>query len=127
MQPRPAATIAVTVLRISGVVQLLLGLLFWSGNMLSLIPLHMRNGFLVVISLWVLALLAARGGVGSGAVLLAIVWGLIVPIVGLTQTRMLPGSYHGVVQVVHLLLGVGAITLGERLFAGIRGDATVMG
>jgi hypothetical protein len=114
------ATVTVAVLRIAGLIQLGLGLLFWIGHALSLVPVHLRVGFLVVFSLWLLALLAARVGVSPGMVGLALVWGLVVPIVGLTQARLLPGQYHVVVQIIHLLLGVGAITFGERLFERVR-------
>jgi hypothetical protein len=119
------ATFVVAVLRIAGLIQLGLGLLFWSGHALSLIPIHMRIGFLVVLSLWVLSLLAARRGISLGLVGLGLAWGLVVPIVGLTQTRVMPGQYHVVVQVIHLLLGVGAIALGERLFERIRDTSRI--
>jgi hypothetical protein len=45
----------------------------------------------------------------------AAVWGLIVPIVGLTQTNLLTGSLHWVIQVIHLLLGLGLLGLAETL------------
>jgi hypothetical protein len=45
----------------------------------------------------------------------AAVWGLIVPIVGLTQTDLLTGSLHWLIQVIHLLLGLGLIGLAEQL------------
>ena len=47
--------------------------------------------------------------------LLAALWGLIVPIVGLTQRELVPGSAHWVIQVIHLLLGIGLIALAENL------------
>jgi hypothetical protein len=45
----------------------------------------------------------------------AALWGLIVPIVGLTQRELLPGSAHWVIQVIHLLLGIGLLALAENL------------
>jgi hypothetical protein len=48
-------------------------------------------------------------------VAVAAVWGLLVVIVGLTQTSLLTGSLHWLVQVIHLLLGIGLIGLAERL------------
>ena len=103
------------VIRVDGVVMLILGLLFWSGNALTLIPVHMWLGFLLVLSLWAQALLAARNGVQPVLAVVAIVWGLIVVILGMTQTTLLPGPSHWVIQVLHLLVGVGAIGLGETL------------
>jgi hypothetical protein len=98
-----------------GVVQLGLGLLFWTGNALALVDLHQLLGVLLVLGLWTLAALAARAGVERGLVAGAAVFGLVVPIVGFTQRALLPGSAHWVIQVIHLLLGIGLIGLAENL------------
>ena len=102
-------------IRLDGAVILILGLLFWSGNALSLISLHIWLGLLLVLALWAVAILALRAGVQPALPAVAIVWGLIVAIFGMIQTSLLPGSAHVVIQVLHLLLGVGAIGLGEAL------------
>jgi hypothetical protein len=48
-------------------------------------------------------------------VALAIAWGLVVPILGLSQDGLLPGPAHWVIQVLHLLVGLAAIGLAEAL------------
>jgi hypothetical protein len=96
-------------------VQLALGLLFWTGNATGLVDLHQLLGILLVLALWTQAALAARAGVEPRLVAVAAVWGLLVPIVGLTQTNLLTGSLHWLIQVIHLLLGIGLIGLAERL------------
>ena len=101
--------------RALGVVQLVLGILFWTGNALGLVDLHQLIGILLVLGLWTQAVLAYRAGVPAGLVAAAAVWGLIVPIVGLTQTSLLTGSAHWVIQVIHLLLGIGLLGLAENL------------
>jgi hypothetical protein len=101
--------------RAAGVVQILLGLAFWTGNLLGLVDLHQLLGMLLVLALWTLAALAARAGVPAGLVAGAVVLGLVVPVVGLTQRELLPGSAHWVIQVVHLLLGLGLLGLAENL------------
>ena len=102
-------------IRVLGVVQLLLGVLFWTGNALGLVDLHQFLGIVLVLALWTQAALAHRAGVPGGLVAGAAVYGLIVPIVGLTQRELLPGSAHWVIQVIHLLLGIGLIGLAESL------------
>jgi hypothetical protein len=97
------------------VVQLLLGILFWTGNALGLVDLHQLIGILLVLALWTQAALAHRAGVPGGLVAGAAVYGLVVPIVGLTQRELFPGSAHWVIQVIHLLLGIGLIGLAETL------------
>ena len=102
-------------IRALGVVQLVLGIIFWTGNALGLVDLHQLIGILLVLGLWTQAAMAHRAGVPGGLVAGAAVWGLIVPIVGLTQTNLLTGSLHWVIQVIHLLLGLGLLALAENL------------
>lgn len=96
--------------------------MFWTNSplTLTLIPVHMMVGMVLVLLLWALAVLAARAGVRPGFVALAIVWGFVVPILGITQTRLLPGSAHWVIEVLHLLVGLGAIGQAEGLAARIK-------
>ena len=101
--------------RVAGVLQILLGLAFWTGNALGLVDLHQLIGILLVLALWTQAALAHRAGVPGGLVAGAAVLGLLVPIVGLTQRELLPGSAHWVIEVVHLLLGLGLLAMAENL------------
>lgn len=114
-----AATLALILLRVTGLMQIVLGALFWTGNALPLISVHMRIGVVLVITLWVLALLAARAGVNLALAALALGWGAAVLILGLTQARLLPGDLHWLIQVLHLLAGLAAIGMGERLASHI--------
>jgi len=112
--------VAQTAVRICFVVLLILGILFWTGRAGSLIPLHQFLGFVLVLGLWTLAALAARRKVAVGLVAIAIVWGVLLPVFGLTQTRIAPGSLHWIVQVLHLLVGLVAVGLAESLARRLR-------
>lgn len=107
--------ITVMILRIAALLALILGLLFWFGIANDLVGLHMLLGIIVTLSLWVLGAVMAgtRGGLGLG--IGAFVLGLLVVIVGLTQQRILIGSLHWLIQVVHLLFGLAAIGMGEMI------------
>ena len=112
--------IASIVLRLGGALAVILGILFWSGNALNLIPIHMLLGLLVVLSLWIVGIGQAFSSGGSwplagGALLL----GLLVIVVGMTQSSLLVGPFHWVIQVVHLLLGILAVGVGQ--IAAARG------
>ena len=117
--------IASIVLRLCGALAVILGLLFWSGNALNLIPIHMLLGLLVVLSLWIVGIGQAfsSGGswpLGGGALLL----GLLVILVGMRQSSLLVGSFHWVIQVLHLLLGILAVGIGQIAAArGRNGNA----
>jgi hypothetical protein len=107
-------------IRVLWVVQLVLGIVFWTGNALGLVDLHQFIGILLVLGLWTQAALAARAGVPGGLVAAAAVWGLLVLIVGLSQTNLLTGGAHWIIQVIHLLLGIGLIGLAESLATRAR-------
>jgi hypothetical protein len=103
------------VVRLAGLTQILLGLTFWSGRALSLIPVHMLIGMIVVLGLWFLVVFASRTGLRPGLVALAFSWGLVLPVFGIAHIGLFPGRWHWVVQLAHLLLGIGALRLAEGL------------
>jgi hypothetical protein len=101
------------------------GLLFWTGNATTLIPIHMLLGVALVLLLWTMAILGVIARVNPGLIAVAFVWGLIVPILGVTQTQLLPGSAHWLIRLLHLLVGLVAIGLADALGKAIkrRGEA----
>jgi hypothetical protein len=118
-----AAKIASWVVRLGGLIMLVLGLLFWTGNALTLVQEHMTLGLLVVLALWVLAATAMQKGVGVGLVIGAFVLGLVVIGFGLAQESLMSGATRVVVElirIVHLLLGLALISFGEILTARLR-------
>jgi hypothetical protein len=108
---KTTATVASWLVRLTGLFQIVTGLLFWTGNALALLPFHLLSGLVLVLSLWTLAFLALRGGVGPGLVILSVLWGLLVVVLGVTQTQVLPGELHWIIQLLHLLVGLVAIGL----------------
>lgn len=108
---------------ITGLAQLALGVTFWTGHALSLVTVHMGIGVVFVLSLWTLAILSARAGAPIGLAIFALVWGALLPLVGMLQMQWLPGSAHWLVRTLHLLMGVAAMGLAGALTrrAGMRG------
>lgn len=114
-----ATTILRWVVRLTGLLQLVLGLAFWSGNLLQLLNFHMLDGFIFTLAFLAIVVLAAFARVGLGPVLVGLVWVVVVPVLGVTQVQILPGDLHWIVRVVHLLVGVGAIAFADRLAGAI--------
>jgi hypothetical protein len=112
---KDTTTIAQITIRILGTIMIVLGVLIWTGNFDSLIALHRLFGFVLVIALWTLAYLAYTSGANQRLAIVAFLWGLLAPILGLTQENILTGNGHWVIQILHLLIGLGIIGLGERL------------
>jgi hypothetical protein len=108
--------------RITGSLQIILGVLFWVGLLKALVPVHILSGVILVFGLWVLSILAARAGVKPVQVGLALGWGLVALLLGLTQKMLLVGPVHWIIQVLHLLVGMGAIGMAETLAPRIGRD-----
>jgi hypothetical protein len=108
------------VVRIGGSLALLLGLLRYFSIGPDLVQLHMTLGILVVLALWILATIYARTpNANLGMAIGASVVGLLLLIVGVTQQGLL-NSFHWVIQVIHVLLGLAVIGMGESLAGAIR-------
>ena len=115
-----AATAFDYTVRVAGILALLLGLALWGGRLYGLINLHMALGVVVVLGLWGLAVLSLRRRGSSRLAIGAAVWGLTTLALGPSQTGLLVGDLHWLVQVAHLLLGLGAIALGAVLAKALR-------
>jgi hypothetical protein len=101
------------IIRIAGTVALVLGLLIWTLN-LDVVSIHMLFGLVVALSLLVISLLSAFTRQLHIAGIIGIVYAFIVPLLGLNQETLLVGSLHWLVEVLHLLVGIGALA-----FAGV--------
>jgi len=117
---KTTATILQQMVRLAGVLQIALGLLFWAGYALDFIGIHMLLGLLLVLLLWVLAGMAAWARVSPALAVLAIAWGLGTPILGMSQAQLLPGAAHWVIQLAHFLVGLVALSLAETLARRLR-------
>jgi hypothetical protein len=107
-------------LRITGALQIILGLILWIAEADGIIPVHVFIGIIFVLALWAVAFMAARAGVSPAMVALTFIWGLIIPVLGIAQVSIMPNAAHWVIQVVHLLVGIIGMGLGEQLGARIR-------
>lgn len=115
-----ATNVTQMLIRVTGVIQIVLGLLFWTGNALDYVPIHIVSGLVLVFALWGMAIMAAVSGVNLGMVLLAVLWGFLAIALGMGQDGLLVGEFHWVVQVLHLLVGIAAIGQGEWLAGRIK-------
>ena len=95
---------------VAGLGALTLGLLDWIANV-SFISIHILFGLTVALSLLILGIVGVftKGMRLLGAV--GIVYALILPVFGLTQTTLLVDSLHWLIQAAHLLVGLGALAL----------------
>ncbi len=116
------------VVRVSGLFLLGLGVLFWMGRARSFVGLHMALGLVLALALFLLAGLAFRARAARGLAALVGVFTLAMLALGMLQDRLLTGDRHWIVEVTHLVLGLGALGLGARLAAALRrGPATAAG
>jgi hypothetical protein len=114
------ARAANAVVRASGAILLVLGVLFWTGRARSWVGLHMALGLVLALALLLLAGLAVRARAARGLAALVGVWTLAMLALGMLQDQLLTGDRHWIVEVTHLVLGLGALGLGARLAAVLR-------
>lgn len=117
---KPLLLTARVIIGLSGISLLILGLLFWTGRALSLLPVHMFLGMALVLGLWLVAILALRARLAKGLVVLVLIFSLIMPALGIKQMQLLPGDLHWLIRLLHLLVGVAAIGLGQMLARRIK-------
>ena len=107
--------IAVNIVRIGVLIQLISGIVFWTGHADNLQTAHILIGILVVLSLWTLGIAQGLQGGSFGMALATFVVGFLLVLVGLFQKQWLIDSNHWIIQVIHLLLGLSAIGLAEMI------------
>jgi uncharacterized integral membrane protein len=113
-------------MRIGAGVQVVVGLGLWTGRWYSLVDMHRTVGVTYVILLWVLAVLAMVQRRSIKLALFALLWGLVIAALGFAQQGILMGDLHWIVRVVHLVIGLAAMPIAERLAPrSTRGPATV--
>ena len=117
---KTTALVIQQLVRVVGTAQLLLGLLLWAGYALDFVSLHMLLGILLVLLLWTLAGMAFWARVTPGLAALAVAWGLVTPVLGMTQAQLLPGELHWIVRLIHLAIGLALLAQGEVLAGRLR-------
>lgn len=110
----------------TGALQVILGLLFWTGHARGLVSTHMVIGLVFVLSLLTLAVLCAIAGAPAGLVAATLLWGLMIPVFGMAQIVLLPGPNHWIVRAAHLLTGiVGMAMAGMLMRSAYRVHSTI--
>ena len=102
-------------MRIAAGVQIVVGLGLWTGRWYSLVGMHRATGVAYVVLFWILAILALAQRRNIGLALVALLWGFVIAALGFMQQRILIGDLHWIVRVVHLIVGLSALGIAERL------------
>jgi uncharacterized membrane protein len=97
--------------RIAGLGALVLGLML---SRLPELPIHMTLGVIVVLAMAILALWALSVRVRIPAAIAALIWAAATIYVGMMKGRGTGG------EIIHVVLGIGAIGLAEMLAAAIN-------
>lgn len=106
------------VMRACAAVLVILGILFWTGRELQLVPAHAIVGLLFVIAMWAIAIAGTATGAPRSLTVSTVVWGFVVFWLGTQQAAILPTPAHWIVEVLHLLVGLAGVAIAERV-AGV--------
>lgn len=107
------------VARLDGLGALILGIILWTGS-LGVLKIHILAGFILSLTMLLIGIVGFLSRVKPALPIVAIFWALLLPYVGFVQLRPLPGAGRIIIQVIHLLIGVGAIGIAEALAAKIK-------
>jgi hypothetical protein len=106
--------IASMILSFAGLLALILGSLIWTNSALNLVQMHMALGLLAVGALWIIGIAQAFSGNGSWLLAAcALGVGAAMILIGWSQSALMPGAFHWVIQLLHLLLGLLVIGMGH--------------
>jgi len=108
------------IVRIAGLIAILIGMSFWAGPGIAPVSVHMAAGALVALALAWLAITAAINRVRVPVAAVALVWAIATVAVGTVQDWWVGAGSHVLIEVVHFVLGVGAIGLAEMLAAALN-------
>src|SRR5690349_12744366 len=92
--------------RVTGVIAILLGLSFWIFNT-DFITFHIIMGIAVAISLLVIGVMMTATAGLRGLGVAGIIYAAILPLFGLTQENLLATNLHWIIQLAHLIVGIG--------------------
>ena len=102
-------------MRLGALFQLIVGIGLWTGHLYAIVNVHQSVGVLFVLSLWTIAIISMAQGRMFGLAAFALVWGAIVAALGFTQQSLLPGDFHWIIRVLHLIIGMASVPIAEGL------------
>lgn len=105
-------------MRVVLILQLVVGVALWMGKLGAFIDIHRGFGMLYVFALWFIAVLAIARKHKSANAGFAIMWGLLIIVLGFAQHTIMPGDNHWIVRTIHLVIGIVAIPMAEDLVKG---------
>jgi hypothetical protein len=116
---RTVTLISLQIVKVAAIIQIILGTLFWIGYAYTLVPVHVIIGCALVLALVTLSALAIVAHVNRGLAAFELVWGLALAGFGVQQVSILIGPLHWIIRVIHLLMAIAAVKLGEALAKAI--------
>jgi len=111
------ARILQIIVGLAGLCALVLGLFIWIAHS-DLTDIHMLFGLLVTLGLLVMSIIALTATGLRIWGLVGIVYSIVLLIFGESQSNILAGHLHWLIQTLHTLVGIGAIVLTG--FLGVR-------
>lgn len=112
---RVLALVLQMIIRVLWVVNIVLGILFATGNLVGLVPLHEAFGLVIAICLLILSILAMSRVRAVVLGVAGIVVAILLPVVGEGQLHVPGQGAQVVAEIVHVLVAIAAIALAEML------------
>ena len=111
-------------IRLLVVIQIVMGILIWMGKGAEQVNLHMALGMLLAVLVVSFAVMGKAAGAPKSLTWVTIMWAIVTIAVGVEQRRVLAGSSHWVLQLVHRLRGIGMAGQAERMARALKEKLT---
>jgi len=102
---------------IAGLLALVLGLAIWFAQANMVIPVHMILGLIVTLGLLIVSIMAVLTSELRLLGIIGIIYAVFVPVFGMAQFNLLVGDLHWLIQIAHMLVGLGAMALAGNIGA----------
>ncbi|MDT8066563.1 MAG: hypothetical protein ROO76_00190 [Terriglobia bacterium] len=112
------AKVLIMLIRALALVAIVLGILIWLGTFPQVLPSHIGIGFLIALSMGILAIIAIAKRIFALGVL-GIAAAILLPVIGLRQFP-LAFRHLGPIQVSHIIIVFAALGIAESTYAAIR-------
>ncbi len=112
------AKVLIMLIRALSLVAIVFGILIWLGTFPQLLASHIAIGFLIALSVGVLALIALAKRIFALGVL-GLAAAILLPFIGLRQFP-LAFRHLGPIQVSHIIIVLAALGIAESTYSAIR-------
>ncbi len=116
------AKVLIMLVRLIAILSIVFGIMIWSGTGQQFLGAHIGLGFLITLCIGLLAVIGLANRVIPLGIL-ALVFAVLLPVVGLKQFPLAMSPNFGLIQTLHVIVVLAALGIAEALHARVAKSA----